>query len=206
MFAIYPRFLTATNRRVTLDLNDANALAQLEAEYAFLTGALRRVEEGYDPGPRLCEMVLIAQDRVIEMVLIEHDRVIWRGADASELANIEAAYWNVVELLVNYPGSVEDLPSIDDVRPPGVGASNPTRYPGKELTDDSDLGRINLSLLGSFGDTENTVLFTDTQDAVHFDTARAALKRQLDISLHQLSLENPIWIDELAPPPPKRPK
>ena len=193
-------------RRVTLDLNDANALAQLEAEYAFLTGALRRVEEGYDPGPRLCEMVLIAQDRVIEMVLIEHDRVIWRGGDASELANIEAAYRNVVELLGNYPGNVVDLPSIDDLRPPGVGASNPTRYPGKELTDDSDFGRINLSLLGSFGDTENTVLFTDTQDAVHFDTARANLRRQLDISLHQLSLENPIRIDLLAPPPPKRPK
>ena len=193
-------------RRVTLDLNDANALAQLEAEYAFLTGALRRVEEGYDPGPRLCEMVLIAQHRVIEMVLIEHDRVIWRGGDASELANIEAAYWNVVELLGNYPGNVVDMPSIDDVRPPGVGASNPTRYPGKELTDDSDFGRINLSLLGSFGDTENTALFTDTEDAVHFDTARANLRRQLDIALHQLSLENPIRIDLLAPPPPKRPK
>ena len=193
-------------RRVTLDLNDANALAQLEAEYAFLTGALRRVEEGYDPGPRLCEMVLIAQDRVIEMVLIEHDRVIWRGGDASELANIEAAYRNVLEVLVNYPVSVVDMPSIDDVRPPGVGASNPTRYPGKELTDDSDLGRINLSLLGSSEGARNLALFTDTQDAVHFDTARAALKRQLDISLHQLSLENPIWIDELVPPPPKRPK
>ena len=193
-------------RRVTLDLNDANALAQLEAEYAFLTGALRRVEEGYDPGPRLCEMVLIAQDRVIEMMLIEHDRVIWRAGDASELANIEAAYWNVVELLGNYPGSVVDLPSIDDVRPPGVGASNPTRYPGKELTDDSDLGRINLSLLGSSEGARNLALFTDTQDAVHFDTARANLRRQLDIALHQLSLENPIRIDLLAPLSPKRPK
>ena len=203
---IHGRLAALDARRVTLDLNDANALAQLEAEYAFLTGALRRVEEGYDPGPRLCEMVLIAQDRVIEMVLIEHDRVIWRGGDASELANIEAAYRNVLEVLVNYPVSVVDMPSIDDVRPPGVGASFPPGYPGKELTDDSDLGRINLSLLGSSEGARNLALFTDTQDAVHFDTARAALRRQLDIALHQLSLENPIRIDLLAPLPPKRPK
>ena len=203
---IQERLAALDARRVTLDLNDANALAQLEAEYAFLTGALRRVEEGYDPGPRLCEMVLIAQDRVIEMVLFEHDRVIWRGGDASELANIEAAYRNVLEVLDGYPVSVVGMPSIDDVRPPGVGASSPTRYPGKELTDDSDLGRINLSLLGSSEGARNLALFTDTQDAVHFDTARANLRRQLDISLHQLSLENPIWIDELAPLPPKQPR
>ena len=203
---IHGRLAALDARRVTLDLNDANALAQLEAEYAFLTGALRRVEEGYDPGPRLCEMVLIAQDRVIEMVLIEHDRVIWRGGDASELANIDAAYRNVLEVLDGYPVSVVGMPSIDDVRPPGVGASFPPGYPGKELTDDSDLGRINLSLLGSSEGARNLALFTDTQDAVHFDTARANLRRQLDIALHQLSLENPIRIDLLAPPPPKRPK
>ena len=203
---IQERLAALDARRVTLDLNDANALAQLEAEYAFLTGALRRVEEGYDPGPRLCEMVLIAQDRVIEMVLIEHDRVIWRGGDASELANIDAAYRNVLEVLDGYPVSVVGMPSIDDVRPPGVGASFPPGYPGKELTDDSDLGRINLSLLGSSEGARNLALFTDTQDAVHFDTARANLRRQLDIALHQLSLENPIRIDLLAPLPPKRPK
>ena len=200
---IHGRLSALDARRVTLDLNDANALAQLEAEYAFLTGALRRVEEGYDPGPRLCEMVLIAQDRVIEMMLIEHDRVIWRGGDASELANIDTAYRNVLEVLDGYPVSVVGMPSIDDVRPPGVGASFPPGYPGKELTDDSDLGRINLSLLGSSEGARNLALFTDTQDAVHFDTARANLRRQLDIALHQLSLENPIWIDKLAPLPPK---
>ena len=204
--AIQERLAALDAKRATLDLNDANALAQLEAEHAFLTGALRRVEEGYDPGPRLREMVLIAQDRVIEMVLIEHDRVIWRGGDASELANIEAAYRNVLDVLDGYPVSVVDMPSIDDVRPPGVGASSPPRYPGKELTDDSDLGRINLSLLGSSEGARNLALFTDTQDAVRFDTARANLRRQLDIALHQLSLENPIWIDKLAPLPPKRPK
>ena len=147
---IQERLAALDAKRATLDLNDANALAQLEAEHAFLTGALRRVEEGYDPGPRLREMVLIAQDRVIEMVLIEHDRVIWRGGDASELANIEAAYRNVLEVLDDYPVSIVGMPSIDDVRPSGVGTS--TGYPGEELTGHSDLSRYSSSLSGSSDD------------------------------------------------------
>ena len=204
--AIQERLAALDVRRATLGPNDAKALAQIEAEHTFLTVALRRVEEGYDPGPRLREMVLIAQDRVTEMVLIEHDRVIWRGADASKLEIIEAAYRNVLDVLDDYPVRVVDLPSIDDVRQSGVGASSPTGSPGEELTDESEHALFRLSPLGSSSDTESTVVFTDTEDTVYFETPSADVRRQLDIGLHQLSLEDPSGIDELAPLPPKQPR
>ena len=192
---IQERLAALDAKRATLGPDDAKEIAQLEAKHAFLTVALRRVEEGYDPGARLLEMQLIEQDRVIR-----------QGGDASELENIEAAYRNVLDMLNNYPVRVVDLPSIDDVRQSGVGTSSPTGYPGEELTDHSDLSRYSLSPSGSSGDTESTVLFTDTEDAVYFDTSRADLRPQLDIDHHQLSLEDPSWIDELAPLPPKQPR
>ena len=151
-------------------------------------------------------MMLIERDRVTEMVLIEHDRVIWRGADASKLENIEAAYRNVLDVLDEFPLRVVDLPNIDDVWQSGTGASTPTGYPGEDLTGD-DLSRYYLlSPLGSSSDTESTVVFTDTEDTVYFETPSADVRRQLDIDLHQLSLEDPSGIDELAPPPPKQPQ
>ena len=203
--AIQERLAALDARRATLDPNDAKTLAQIEAEHAFLNVALRRVEAGYDPRPRLDEALLI-----------EKDRVVWQGGDASELENIEAAYRNVLEMLDDYPVRVVDLPSIDDGRQSGTGASSPTGYPGQELTDESDLSRYSPSLSslspsGSSGDTESTVVFTDTEDAVYYDGGRgrtpsADLRRQLDIGLHQLSLEDPSGIDELAPLPPKQPR
>ena len=204
--AIQERLDALDARRATLDPNDAKALEQIEAEHAFLNVALRRVEEGYDPGPRLREMMLIERDRVTEMMLIEHDRVIWRGADASELENIEAAYRNVLDVLDDYPLRVVDLPNIDDVRLSGTGASTPTGYPGEDLTGD-DLSRYYLlSPLGSSSDTESTVVFTDTEDTVYFETPSADVRRKLDIGLHQLSLEDTSGIDESDLPPPKQPR
>ena len=204
--AIQERLAALDARRATLDPNDAKALAQIEAEHAFLNVALRRVEEGYDPGPRLREMMLIERDRVTEMVLIEHDRVIWRGADASKLENIEAAYRNVLDVLDEFPLRVVDLPNIDDVWQSGTGASTPTGYPGEDLTGD-DLSRYYLlSPLGSSSDTESTVVFTDTEDTVYFETPSADVRRRLDIDLHQLSLEDPSGIDESDLPPPKQPR
>ena len=204
--AIQERLDALDARRATLDPNDAKALAQIEAEHAFLNVALRRVEEGYDPGPRLREMMLIERDRVTEMMLIEHDRVIWRGADASELENIEAAYRNVLDVLDDYPLRVVDLPNIDDVWQSGTGASTPTGYPGEDLTGD-DLSRYYLlSPLGSSSDTESTVVFTDTEDTVYFETPSDDVRRKLDIGLHQLSLEDTSGIDESDLPPPKQPR
>ena len=204
--AIQERLDALDARRATLDPNDAKALAQIEAEHAFLNVALRRVEEGYDPGPRLREMMLIERDRVTEMMLIEHDRVIWRGADASELENIEAAYRNVLDVLDDYPLRVVDLPNIDDVRLSGTGASTPTGYPGEDLTGD-DLSRYYLlSPLGSSSDTESTVVFTDTEDTVYFETPSDDVRRKLDIGLHQLSLEDTSGTDESDLPPPKQPR
>ena len=204
--AIQERLDALDARRATLDPNDAKALAQIEAEHAFLNVALRRVEEGYDPGPRLREMMLIERDRVTEMMLIEHDRVIWRGADASELENIEAAYRNVLDVLDDYPLHVVDLPDIDDVWQSGTGASTPTGYPGEDLTGD-DLSRYYLlSPLGNSSDTESTVVFTDTEDTVYFETPSDDVRRKLDIGLHQLSLEDTSGIDESDLPPPKQPR
>ena len=204
--AIQERLAALDARRATLDPNDAKALAQIEFEREFLEVALRRVKEGYDPGPRLREMELIAQYRVTEMVLIENDRVIWRGGDASELENIAAAYRNVLDMLDEFPLRVVDLPNIDDVRQSGTGASTPTGYPGEDLTD-ADLSRYYLlSPLGSSSDTESTVVFTDTEDTVYFETPSDDVRRKLDIDLHQLSLEDTSGIDESDLPPPKQPR
>ena len=199
--AIQQRLDALHARRATLDPNDAKALAQLEAEQAFLNVALRRVEEGYDPRLRLYEIVQIEQDRIIR-----------QGGDVPvlenpELANIQAAYLNVLDLLDDYPIRVRDMPSIDDVRLSGTGASTPTGYPGEELTDDDDLSRYYLlSPLGSSSDTESTVVFTDTEDTVYFETPSDDVRRRLDIDLHQLSLEDTSGIDESDLPPPKQPR
>ena len=217
--AIQERLAALEARRATLGPNDAKEIAQLEAERAFLNAALRRVEEGYDPGLRLLEMGLVEQYRVTR-----------QGGDASELENITDAYRNVIKMLDDYPVRVVYLPSIDDVRQSGVGTSSPTWYPGEDLTDDSTLSRYSpiISSVSSFesaGDTGSNVLFTDSQDAAHFDTSSSDLRSSLDIRLEQLDREDSSVFDELYDrynrkrpledtsgsdesdlPPPKRPK
>ena len=172
--AIQERLAALDARQATLDPNDAKALAQIEAERAFLNGALSRVQDGYDPGPRLREMLLIAQDATDD--------------DASELANIEDAYQNVLDLLDDPKFRGLDLAGIDDAEQTGVATPIPKTdfdLPGEEIPDDSNLGR-----LGSSEGAGSNVLFTDTDDVVYFDTQNAALRRQLDISPSQLSLED----------------
>ena len=192
-------------RRATLDPNDAKALAQIEAEHVFLDIALVRVEAGYDPRPRLDEALLTEKDRLIRL-----------GGDASELANIEAAYGNVADILVNYHHRFKLMPlkSLEDQR--GVVAqawwplrdSDPT-WPG---------------YWWHVEDAESTVRFSDADDAVYFDTESAELRRSLDIRLQQLDREDTSVFDELynrfnrkrpledtsgtgesSPPPPQRP-
>ena len=89
-----------------------------------------------------------------------------------------------------------DLAGIDDAEQTGVATPIPKTdfdLPGEEIPDDSSLGR-----LGSSEGAGSNALFTDTEDAVYFDTPNAALRRQLDISPNQLSLEDMVGaVDEL---------
>ena len=211
---IQERLAALDAKRATLGPDDVDELVQCEAERVFLTVALRRVEEGYDPGARLQELLLLAQDQAY-----------WQRGDGSGLQNIAVAWQNVLDLLDGYPVRVVDMPSIDDVRQSGVGASSPTWSPGEELTDDSDLSRYCPSPYGSSPDTESTVLFTDTEDAVYFDSSSSDLRSSLDIRLEQLDREDTSVFGELYDPyirkrpledtsgsdvsdmpPPKRPK
>ena len=183
--AIQQRLDALHARRATLDPNDASALAQIEAEQALLNVALRRVEEGYDPRLRLYEIVQIEQDRIIR-----------QGGDVPvlenpELANIQAAYLNVLELLDDYPIRVRDMPSIDDVLLSDVESWRFSDLPRDDPTPTND-----SPIWWLVDDAQSTVRFSDTDDAVYFDTENADLRRQLDIGVHQLSLEDPSGIDE----------
>ena len=189
-------------RRATLDPNDAKTFAQLEAEHVFLDVALVRVDAGYDPRPRLDEALLIEKDRLIRL-----------GGDASELANIEAAYWNVVDMLANYPLRFKPMPTKYDE----LSIVAPPWWPPLQ---DFDLTWYGWWLLD---DAESTVPFSDADDAVHFDTSSSDLRSSLDIRLEQLDREDLSMFDELydrynrkrppedtsgtdelGPPPPKR--
>ena len=68
-----------------IEPDDADALAQIKAERAFLNGASSRVQDGYDPGPRLRKMLLIAQDPA--------------GDNHPKLEPVADAYENVVTAL-----------------------------------------------------------------------------------------------------------
>ena len=200
--AIQERLDALAARRATLDPNDAKTFVQLEAEHVFLDIALVRVEAGYDPRPRLEEALLIEQDRLIRL-----------GGNASELENIRAAYWSVVELLVNYPIRLKPMPTKDDVL---WLAKQQRLWP----LQDFDTTWTSWWLAD---DAESAVLFSDADDAVHFDTSSSDLRSSLDIRLQQLDredtsvfdelynrynrkrpLEDTSGSDELGPPPPKR--
>ena len=180
--AIQEQLAALDVRQPTLDPDVADGLAQIEAERAFLNGALSRVQDGYDPGPRLREMLLIAQDAT--------------DGDAFALENVRGAYQNVLDLLDDPQFRGLDLAGIDDAEQTGVATPIPKTdfdLPGEEIPDDSILGR-----LGNSDGAGNNVLFTVTDDAVYFDTPNAALRRQLDISPNQLSLEDMVGaVDEL---------
>ena len=183
--AIQQRLDALHARRATLDPNDASALAQIEAEQALLNVALRRVEEGYDPRLRLYEIVQIEQDRIIR-----------QGGDVPvlenpELANIQAAYLNVLDLLGDYPIRVQDMPSIDDVL-----LSDVESWRFSDLLRDEPTPTNDSPIWWLVDDAQSTVRFSDTDDAVYFDTENADPRRQLDIGVHQLSLEDPSGIDE----------
>ena len=180
--AIQEQLAALDVRQATLDPDVADGLAQIEAERAFLNGALSRVQDGYDPGPRLREMLLIAQDAT--------------DGDAFALENVRGAYQNVLDLLDDTQFRGLDLAGIDDAEQTGVATPIPKTdfdLPGEEIPDDSNLGR-----LGSSEGAGSNALFTDTDDAVYFDTPNADLRRQLDISPNQLSLEDMVGaVDEL---------
>ena len=200
--AIQERLDALAARRATLDPNDAKTFVQLEAEHVFLDIALVRVEAGYDPRPRLEEALLIEQDRLIRL-----------GGNASELENIRAAYWSVVELLVNYPIRLKPMPTKDDVL---WLAKQQRLWPLWDFD-------TTWSSWWLVDDAESAVLFSDADDAVHFDTSSSDLRSSLDIRLQQLDredtsvfdelynrynrkrpLEDTSGSDELGPPPPKR--
>ena len=224
--AIQERLAALEAKRAALDPIAAKAIAQCETEHVFLNVALRRVKEGYDPGPRLQEMVLIVRDRNF-----------WQISEASDLKYISDAYRNVLDMLDDFSVRAGDLPSIDDVRqffvgtssPTGLGPSSTIGYPGEELTDHSNLSRHSLSPSGSSDGAGSNALFTDTDDAI-YDTSSSDLKssldlrNSLDIRLDQLDreessvfdelynrynrkrpLEDTSGTDESDPPPPKRP-
>ena len=223
--AIQERLAALGAKRATLDPIVAKEIAQYETEHAFLNVALRRVKEGYDPGPRLQEMVLIVVDRDF-----------WQISEASDLKYISDAYRNVLDMLDDFSVRVENLPSIDDVRQSFVGTSSPTGYPGlsptgypgEELTDHSNLSRHSLSPSGSSDGAGSNALFTDTDDAI-YDTSSSDLRssldlrNSLDIRLAELDRDSSVFFDELinwynrkrpledtsgtdelGPPPPKR--
>ena len=197
--AIQERLAALEAKRAALDPIAAKAIAQCETEHVFLNVALRRVKEGYDPGPRLQEMVLIVRDRNF-----------WQISEASDLKYISDAYRNVLDMLDDFSVRAGDLPSIDDVRQSFVGASSPTGwgtsstsgYPGEELTDHSNLSRHSLSPSGNSDGAGSNALFTDTDDAI-YDTSSSDLRssldlrNSLDIRLDQLDREDVSVFDEL---------
>ena len=131
-----------------------------------------------------------------------------------ELANIQAAYLNVLDLLDDYPIRVRDMPSIDDVLLSDVESWRFSDLPRDDPTPTND-----SPIWWLVDDAQSTVRFSDTDDAVYFDTENADPRRQLDIGAHQISLEDTSGIGEPSyrpgqkrpgegsdEPPPKRPR
>ena len=178
MVEVIQEQLTALDaRQAALDPSDpdsARELAQIEAERAFLNGALSRVQDGYDPGPRLREMLLVAQDAT--------------DSDAAGLENVAGAYQNVLDLLDDPRFRGVDVAGIDDAEQSGVVIpvwDTDIDPRGGQTPDESDLGR-----LGDSGGAGGNTILTDTEDPVYDYVSHSELRLQLDIDRSQLSLED----------------